>query len=97
MKSLQLTPAPREASKWRVWFKSPEEAVEYPELLAAHIMTYGLLPDYDALFEQPDLDDIREALDNAPPGVFDARSWAYWNLKVGRYEAPPTPTRRLPE
>ena len=29
-------------------------------------------------------DDAREALDHAPPGVIDAHSWAYWNLKLGR-------------
>ena len=33
------------------------------------------------------LDDfkLREALDKAPPGVIDPRSWAYWNLRLGRY------------
>lgn len=35
-------------------------------------------------------DDIREALDQAPPGIIDARSWAYWNSKMGRYPARPT-------
>jgi hypothetical protein len=40
-------------------------------------------------------DDLREALDQAPPGIIDPRSWAYWNSKVGRYPAPPLPTRRL--
>jgi len=38
---------------------------------------------------------LREALDHAPPGVIDPRSWAYWNSKLGRYPAPPPPTRRL--
>jgi hypothetical protein len=37
--------------------------------------------------------DFREALDHAPPGVFDARSWAYWNLKYGRAPVPPLPVR----
>jgi len=27
--------------------------------------------------------DFREALDKAPPGIIDARSWAYWNSKDG--------------
>ncbi len=26
-----------------------------------------------------------EAIDHAPPGIFEPRSWAYWNLKMGRY------------
>ena len=95
MKPLALTPALREASLRCLWFKSPEEAIEYPELLTAHILTYGLLPDYDAPLDQLDAKDLREALDAAPPGVLDARSWAYWNLMVGREETPPMPVRRF--
>ena len=26
-------------------------------------------------------EDFREALDKAPPGIIDPRSWAYWNSK----------------
>lgn len=40
-------------------------------------------------------DDFREALDRAPPGIIDPRSWAYWNSKMGRYPAPPLPKRRF--
>ena len=40
---------------------------------------------------------VREALDRAPPGIFDPRSWAYWNLKLGRYPAPALPRRAFPE
>lgn len=36
-----------------------------------------------------------EALDNAPPGIIDARSWAYWNNVLGRYPPPPMPKRRF--
>jgi len=35
-------------------------------------------------------DDFREALDKA---LIDARSWAHWNSKIGRYRAPPLPRR----
>ena len=95
MKRFVLTPALREAASRCLWFKSPEEAVDFPEQLAAHIMTYGGTADIDALHEQLDFDGIRNALDNAPAGVFDARSWAYWNVKVGRYDTPPMPVRRF--
>ena len=40
-------------------------------------------------------DDFREALDRAPPGIIDPRSWAYWNNVMGRYPAPPMPKRVL--
>ena len=39
--------------------------------------------------------DLRDALDHAPPGIIDPRSWAYWNAKMGRYPPPPLPRRRL--
>ena len=37
------------------------------------------------------LDDFREALERAPPGIIDERSWAYWNTVTGRYPVPPCP------
>jgi len=40
-------------------------------------------------------DDIRRALDAAPPGIIDPRSWAFWNLRVGRDPPPPMPRRKL--
>jgi len=37
-------------------------------------------------------------LDQAPPGVFDGRSWAYWHLTLkGRRRPPPLPERRFPD
>jgi hypothetical protein len=39
--------------------------------------------------------DLTEALDNAPPGIIDPRSWAYWQTRAGRYPAPPLPKRQL--
>jgi hypothetical protein len=33
-------------------------------------------------------DDYREVLQFAPAGVFDVRSWAYWNLVCGRHPTP---------
>jgi hypothetical protein len=42
------------------------------------------------------MDDFREAFDHAPPGIMDARSWAYWNVTTGRYPVPPMPRRIIP-
>jgi hypothetical protein len=36
-------------------------------------------------------EDLCNALDHAPPGIIDPRSWAYWNAKLGRYPAPTMP------
>jgi hypothetical protein len=43
-----------------------------------------------------ELDDFREALEHAPPGIMDARSWAYWNIVTERYPVPPIPRRMIP-
>ena len=57
-------------------------------------MTYGTVEDLRALAGIVGPDEFREALENAPAGVLDARSWACWNLKFGCFPAPPLPVRR---
>jgi len=59
-------------------------------------MTYGTYRDVAVIQKYLSDDGLREALDQAPPGVFDNRSWAYWNLKLGRYPPPPPPVREIP-
>lgn len=77
-----------------VWFKTPPEALAEPGHFLAHVMTYGTPEDLRALQGIVGQEEFREVLDNAPPGVFDARSWAYWNLKCGRVPTPPLPVRQ---
>lgn len=40
-------------------------------------MTYGTLEEIAVVRRYLDLDDFREALEQAPPGIIDERSWAY--------------------
>ena len=76
-----------------VWFKKPEEALNEPVHFLAHVMTYGTIEDLKVLKDFAREDEFCEVLEKAPPGVFDERSWAYWNLKCGRQPAPPLPER----
>lgn len=94
MKPLPETPQLLVAAQRVVWFKPPAEALADPVHFLAHVMTYGTVEDLRALNGVAGPNEFRETLDNAPPGVFDARSWAYWNLKCGREHAPPLPVRR---
>lgn len=71
----------------------PEEALADPVHFLAYAMTYGTVEDLKALESIVGPDEFREVLENAPPGIFDIRSWAYWNLKCGKQPAPPLPTR----
>ena len=96
--SLVLTPDLREVAERCVWFESPEQAIADVPRFAAYILTYGSSEDCATLREQLPDELLPAVLGAAPPGVFDARSWAYWNLIAGRdwRTCPPLPTRRLP-
>jgi len=93
MKPLPATPVLLAVAQRVAWFKEPADALADPVHFLAHVMTYGTVEDLRALQDVVGLDEFREVLDHAPPGVFDPRSWAYWNLKCGRNSAPPLPVR----
>lgn len=97
MKMLPHTPELRRVATRTVWFKDADRALDEPAHFLAHVLTYGTHEDVREVRRHLSLDELRQALDEAPPGIFDPRSWAYWNLVVGRYPAPPLPVRRLPE
>lgn len=91
--TLELTEDLRRAAEHCIWFEPPELAVQDTARLAAYILTYGTPEDTYALRKQLDDEALAKCLDRAPPGIFDARSWAYWNLIIGRNTPPPIPTR----
>jgi hypothetical protein len=94
MKPLPHTPEILHVARRVVWFKEPEKALADPIHFLAHVMTYGTIEDLQALQGVVGIEEYCEVLDHAPPGVFDPRSWAYWNLKCGRGSPPPPmPTR----
>lgn len=94
MKPLPAIPALLAVAQRVVWFKDSAEVLADPAHFLAHVMTYGTPEDLRALQDVVNVDDYREALEQAPPGIFDARSWAYWHLKFGISPAPPLPLRR---
>lgn len=77
-----------------VWWKPPRQTMEDRIHLLARAMSYGSLSDLQVLLAQVGTRGVIVALDSAPPGIFDRRSWRYWNLVVGR-EVPPMPVRTL--
>ncbi|MEQ8253517.1 MAG: hypothetical protein ABRQ28_02905 [Smithellaceae bacterium] len=76
-----------------VWFREPAEELTDPIHFLAYVMSIGTVDDLKALQGIVGKDEYCEVLEKAPPGIFDARSWAYWNLKCGRQPAPPLPVR----
>jgi hypothetical protein len=95
MNSLPLTPGIEAIARRVVWFEAPPEAVSDPVRFLAYAMTYGNDADMRVIRQHLSDDDLREALGKAPAGIFDPRSWAYWNLKLGRYPTPPMPKRAI--
>lgn len=96
MKPIPLIPETLALARKVVWFESPEKALSDPIRFMAYAMTYALPADMRGIRRYVSDDDFREALDRAPPGIIDPRSWAYWNSKMGRYPPPPLPVRRFP-
>ncbi len=95
MREFPRTPELEEVARRTVWFQTPAEALSDPFHFIAHVLTFGAHEDVKALRHSVSDDELREALDRAPAGIFDPRSWAYWNLKMGRYPPPPLPKRAL--
>jgi hypothetical protein len=97
MKPFPHKPEFLRAAKRIVWFRAPEEALDNPVELLAYAMRQATDHDMALLLAHVGLGGLREAIDNAPPGIIDARSWSYWNAKIGRFPAPPAPRRNLQE
>jgi hypothetical protein len=80
-----------------VWFEVPQKALANPIRFLAYLMTYGTVEDVAVVRRYVGLGELREALEQAPPGIIDPRSWAYWNTMTGRYPVPPLPRRVIPD
>jgi hypothetical protein len=95
MRPLPSTPHILAIARKVIWFEPPEKALADPVRFMAYAMSYAVPEDMRAIRKHVSDDEFREALDRAPPGIIDPRSWAYWNSKMGRYPAPPRPVRRF--
>ena len=83
-------------AKRLVWFKAPEDALKDVKLFLAHVMTYGTLSDIATTLCYFSERDFEAVLSDPPPGVFDHRSWTYWNVRYQRVPVPDLPKRNLP-
>lgn len=95
MRPIPATEETKAVARRVLWFEPPEQALADPVRLLAYAMTYGTHEDMRTLRRHITDEEIREALDRAPPGIIDARSWSYWNLMAGRSPPPPRPKRAL--
>ena len=93
MRVIPVTPQTVKVARRIIWFEEPEKALADPVRFMAYAMTYAHHEDMRVIRQYVSDEEIRQALDTAPPGIIDPRSWAYWNLKMGRFPPPPQPKR----
>ncbi|RPI20660.1 MAG: hypothetical protein EHM61_26580 [Acidobacteria bacterium] len=74
------------------WWSSPEEALQDRLRFLAQVMVFGELEDILTVRRYFSEDDFRLVLRQPPAGLFDDRSWHYWNLIYGTYPPPPRPS-----
>lgn len=82
-----------------LWWKTPEEAMEYPSRIAAQVMNLGDWPDVVAMVEATGEEYLRWVLRHAEAGQLNERSWHYWHYRLGLAElgklpVPPMPVRK---
>ena len=95
MNTIPLTPETEALAARLVWFEPPGEALADPIRFVAYAFARATHEDMKVLRRFVSDEDFKEALDHAPPGIIDPRSWAYWNALMGRYPTPPLPSRSL--
>ncbi|MGH8650920.1 MAG: hypothetical protein ACREYE_01505 [Gammaproteobacteria bacterium] len=81
-----------------IWWKTPGEALQYPDRVIAQVMDIGDYDDVQQLVAQVGDEYLRRVLIRAEIGQFSKRSWAYWHYRLGLVapgNVPPMPQRRI--
>lgn len=76
-----------------VWFEEPGKTLSDKKFFLSHVMTYGTIEDILAVKNIFTDKDFMETLEEPVPGIFDSRSWAYWNTIFGKIPTPPMKSR----
>ena len=78
-----------------IWFEPPLTSLADPVRFIAYALRYATSRDMAVIRKYVSDSDFLSALDKIPPGIVDARSWAYWNAVFDRYPAPQMPIRKF--
>jgi hypothetical protein len=85
----------REIATRYVWWQAPEVTLARPHHFLCQLMTLGTAEDVRTVRRVLHDEAFVAALEHAPPGVMDPKSWNYWHLFFGRVP-PALPARPLP-
>lgn len=87
-------------AKTYIWWKSPDEALEFPERIITQVMNMGDWTDVRIMEKTIPRETLRDALQNAQAGWLDPPSWHFWHYRLGlaktERDVPPLPQRRIP-
>jgi hypothetical protein len=70
-------------AKKYVWWKTPEEALLFPQRVIAQVMNIGDYSDVQALNNEQGEDVLKHTLMTAEAGQFNPKSWSYWHYRLG--------------
>lgn len=79
-----------------VWWQSPECTMADRPLFLAQMMNLGTADDIRWLLSRVPTSELREVLRNPPIGVFNARSWNFWHVRLDLTPPAKLPARSLP-
>jgi hypothetical protein len=78
------------------WWQPAEDTLKDTSLFLCRVMTFGTWEDACFCLEWFGKDAFRTALQAAPPGLLDHRSWHYWHHRLGMLPVPAEPVRAIP-
>ncbi len=93
IKELPQTSELLELARDCVWFQPPEKTLRNPVHFLAYAMTYSQSHTVRVLCQYLSQYELRYALDHAPAGVFDRKSWVFWHTLLRYATIPPLPSR----
>ncbi len=83
-------------AKRLVWWKPPGTALTEKAMFLAQVMMFGTWEDIQAVRSIYGDEAFKKVLLEAPPGIFDMRSWSYWHGVYQIHPVPSLPQRRFP-
>jgi hypothetical protein len=78
------------------WWQSAEATLQNTPFFLCRVMVFGTWADVCFVIENYRKASLREALQRAPAGLFDNRSWYYWHHRLQILPVPALPARAIP-
>ena len=89
-----MTDSLKQVAQELFWWQAPEISLASPRRFLVQTMALGTWEEVQQVRKTYGWDAFKDALQNAPTGVLDRRSWVYWRNFLGLPKAEP-PRRSL--